>query len=774
MARASDVELGVRHTWPPVCATPDTKTLKRQRTDLRLETALGLPPAARPTARLISEAEVRLKLLELFRQWDIDGNNVLAVPEVVLGLHLAGVRADPALLTRMIFEVSMETSQHGKFTTDLTTLSNDEFVRLMRRPEMLGGRPHDDQMAAIDAMQRGITQTGLKDRIVRLRKRAAVKLETAPGSSDGLSAAVRRRHKKPLSRPSTSSVEHLYSSEDAEKYLDSVTCHGRRVPCNGFWQWVRDSPKTRLVFLFLVWWVVGAGVYVGVDGWSFVNSFYYAIQAGFSIGFGSLSETVAGGRKRFELCVDGGGGGGAPNATRLFAQLLAPDEPYRDAIADHAATPGAHLCTYLYADNPEQLASMSYTIIHICVGAVLISAILSIVAMNSIEQSEKWYNQEKDLDKLNDMRAKYRGRPLRLACGRAKIWMGDHWDLVLAWGLLIGWGLAGAGIFAALEGTDYYVGLYFAVSAASTAGLYGPSPNNQESIVFVMFYSLVGVPLYANALGLGANALTAGYIQDKAEDKRYAGVTEAEYNYMCRLGDQDGKIDKFEFAMLWCLRNGLCEPAHLKELVDDFEDLDVDGNGIFSKSEMQASCAFEMCDRNHDGHLSAEECVDIARKLQSLPATEFPGKFLLDPGQEYTVERVRASMRQYDAIPVKVTKKRVRTRRATALRTTSSGWRTKTVTQTKTVQAEILSLNRREFMRWWWSEFKEYTSDAEQSVLLEGTIQIQTLLAAISEDEEEEGNDGEGAEAGVVLTAIEAQTKKNTEEEEGTAETKSE
>ena len=750
-------------------STEASKHLKRQRTTLLLTTAHGPPPAARPTSALISETEVRLKLLELFHQWDIDGNNVLAVPEVVLGLHLAGVRADPTLLTRMIFEVSMETSQHGKFTTDLTTLSNDEFVRLMRRPEMLGGRPHNEQMAAIDAMRRGILQTGIKDHIARLRKRAAAKLETAPGSADGMSALTERKT-PPVPRHSIreSSIEQLYSFKDVERYLESVTCCGWRVPCNTFWQWFRDSPKAQLVFLFLVWWMAGAGIYVGVDGWPFVNAFYYAIQAGFSIGYGSLSETVAGGWNRFELCVDGDDTHGvAPNATRLFTRLMATDEPYRNAISDHANVPRAHLCAYLYADNPGQLLSMSYTIVHICLGAVLISAILSIVAMNSIEQSEKWYNEEKDHDQLKEMRAKYRGQPLRLVWGRTKIWMGDHWDLMMAWGLLVSWVLAGAGIFAALENTDYHVGLYFAVSAASTAGLLGPSPNNQESLVFVMFYSLVGVPLYANGLGELSSALTAGYIRDKAEDKRYAGVTDNEYNYMCRLGDQDGKIDKFEFAMLWCLRNGLCEPSHLKELIDDFEDLDVDGNGIFSKSEMQASCAFEASDRNHDGHLSAEECVDIARKLQSLPATEFPGKFLLDPEQQYTVERVRASLRQFDANPIKVFKKRAKMRTATALRKKSSFRREKMVTQTKTVQAEILSLNRREFMRWWWSEFKEYTRDAEQSVLSEGTIQIQMLLAAISEDEEQQRTAGGGCagvdEAGVVLTAIEG---KQTEEEE--------
>eukprot|EP00945_MAST-04E_sp_MAST-4E-sp1_P005168 g5168.t1 len=731
-------------------ATPtdvELSPLKRTRTSLKLHTENGLPPAARPTNALISEQRVRLKLLELFHMWNSDGTNELDMPEVVLGLRLAGIRADPNLLTRMIFEVSKETSHDGKFTTDMTTLSNDEFVRLMGRPEMLGGRPFGDQLSAIDAMQKGILQVGLKDRIARLRKRAHSKLETTRRQLDGALLETQSLQEKKRAQPGAvrGSVENLYSMKDAEKYLEGVKCCGVLLPCNGFWRWVADSPKAQLVFLFLVWWVGGAVLYMVVDGWSFVNAFYYAIQAGFSIGYGSLSETVNGGWNQFETCVDGDSVRGvAPNASRLFAQLLATDE-YREAIAGHAGIPRSHLCAYLYSDNPGKLASMSYTIVHICVGAVLISAILSIVAMNSIEQSEKWYNEEKDHDELDAVRTKYRGRPVLIAWVRAKIWMGDNWDLVMAWVLLVSWGLAGAAIFAALEGTDYSVGLYFAVSAASTAGLLGPSPNNQQSLVFVMFYSLVGVPLYANGLGTLSNALTAGYIRDKADDKRYAGVTESEYNYMCRLGDQDGKIDKFEFAMLWCLRNGLCNPSHLKELVDDFEDLDVDGNGIFSRSEMQASCAFEACDRNHDGQLSAEECVAIAHKLQSQPSAEFPGKFLLDPAQKYTVERVQAVMRKFDAQPIVVVEKRVKMRTAKAVRIKKWG-RKKQVMQTKTVQANILSLNRREFMRWWWSEFKEYTKDAEQSVLSEGTIQIQTLLDAIAEDEEAE-------EGSVVLTA---------------------
>ena len=39
-----------------------------------------------------------------------------------------------------------------------------------------------------------------------------------------------------------------------------------------------------------------------------------------------------------------------------------------------------------------------------------------------------------------------------------------------------------------------------------------------------------------------------------------SAITEKEFAWMNRLGDGDGVIDRYEFAMLWFLRNGLIKP----------------------------------------------------------------------------------------------------------------------------------------------------------------------------------------------------------------------
>ena len=53
------------------------------------------------------------------------------------------------------------------------------------------------------------------------------------------------------------------------------------VSINGGW---------KVFVVVLTWVLVGAGVYMKLNGWTFAASVYYAVQAGFSIGFGALSE----------------------------------------------------------------------------------------------------------------------------------------------------------------------------------------------------------------------------------------------------------------------------------------------------------------------------------------------------------------------------------------------------------------------------------------------------------------------------------------------------
>ena len=276
------------------------------------------------------------------------------------------------------------------------------------------------------------------------------------------------------------------------------------------------------------------------------------------------------------------------------------------------------------------------------------------------------------------------------------------------------------------------------------AGLAGPTPSNTGSVVFSCFFCLVGVPLYAHSLGEIANVFSKKYIQQKGKERRSSAITEKELAWMNRLGDGDGVIDRYEFAMLWFLRNGLIRPEHVKDCKCDFDDLDADANGIFSKSEMQVSAFFQSYDQDHDGELTMKNLTQIAHKLQQIPSVEYPGKFLLDPKIAYDENKIAADMYQYDKQRkvVHVSHRDLNPGHSSNL---GNGGETEDLEESssrsarrdaRNSSAEVVSLNRKEFMQWWVEDFKVYVMNAKTSMLNKMCVDIQLLLNAIEDDEE--------------------------------------
>ena len=92
---------------------------------------------------------------------------------------------------------------------------------------------------------------------------------------------------------------------------------------------------------------------------------------------------------------------------------------------------------------------------------------------------------------------------------------------------------------------------------------------------------------------------------------------------------------------------------------------------------------------------------------------EYPGKLLLDPAGDYDDYKLKDDMLLYD-------KEKQELKITIDKRTQSKG--------------KLVSLNRREFMRWWSEDFLAYTKDAkETSMLARAQIEISKLLDAIED-----------------------------------------
>jgi Ca2+-binding EF-hand superfamily protein len=709
---------------------------------------------------------VRLSLLRLFDVWDANGDGGLDLSEVVWGMSIAGLKCDARAMAKSIYEISLLTGDVAE--EDLMSLKNHEFVTFMLQPDMLGGRPPEAQLKCVNIILMGLEEGGAVAKALRLRtpcsqpdadsqvetRKTRITRADFHGASQTYteahppSIAVAHPSSLPSLSPSALSATspalrdcHVHSSashpshiffdvEEAKVVSSFPPC---LLQCAAF---CGRQHKSRLVLYFLAWWLGGTMVYCLANGWQFYQGLYYAIQAGFSIGFGSLSEEKHQGVNSFEKCVPQQAGGGHNTTTTALINLVAGIVSSGSLLeATSAMSTDAIVCVTQFNANANVSGSMLYSIVHLTLGAVLIGAILSYFSASSIEQSEQWFQDAEDDRVLTELNASYaetggslRGRGA-YAWGVAKLWIGDHRTSVATWCSLVVWLVFGAVVFeineGGLDGAPLLKGLYTAFSAASTAGLAGPTPDNPASVVFMCFWCTIGVPLYAYSLGEIANVFTMTYVQQKGKEKRLAAVTEREYAWMNRLGDGDGEIDKFEYAMLWFLRCGLIEPEHIEQCVQDFDDLDADSNGVFSKSEMQASAFFQEYDADKDGELTMSDLRVIAKGLQKVSSVEYPGSFLLDPSMNYDDGKLKGDMLSYDKERRQV---KVANRKSVVAKTSS-----------KVRVGEFVSLNRREFMRWWSEDFMEYTKDAtKHGMLARAHVKIAKLLDAIEEVQQQQ------------------------------------
>ena len=212
-------------------------------------------------------------------------------------------------------------------------------------------------------------------------------------------------------------------------------------------RYLENNGRTRLFLYFLLWWVGASLLYVYVNDWSFQMAFYYAIQAGFSIGFGSISEAKYKGLDTFNFCATHYHG--SPSTTKntisnnMIKELnnqLVNNSKYIEMINNAinrvqteqlAAETETNLCATLYTTNAYSDLSYFYTICHLCLGAALISAILSLLSIETIEKSEAWHNDVEDDLILHKAMEVYKDRPIRLLLKKIEIWFFNHYDLVL-------------------------------------------------------------------------------------------------------------------------------------------------------------------------------------------------------------------------------------------------------------------------------------------------------------------------------------------------------
>lgn len=248
----------------------------------------------------------------------------------------------------------------------------------------------------------------------------------------------------------------------------------------------------------LTWIVLGTCVYHFGTGFYWSQAFFYAVDTGFSIGFGAFIE-----------------------GTWNDSYVIIPSESCGLEVCDGGADfRGSLRSACMMSSYEPDLASMFYTVLHILFGASMVATALTLLLLHTLERSEfspaQIKAKEVQIEKDRLQNTIERGNPLNknkhanvarrkslhagggadlnfvqrklkrnqncsAQCTAAMSCCKNYWvaavksTLFKATSFMLVWMLGAIAYGMAHEGWSFIESLYFAVSAASTAGLLAPT-----------------------------------------------------------------------------------------------------------------------------------------------------------------------------------------------------------------------------------------------------------------------------------------------------------
>ena len=319
--------------------------------------------------------------------------------------------------------------------------------------------------------------------------------------------------------------------------------------------WARVPTPLVIVAAVLAWLLGGAWFYSVVDHWPFWQSYYYAVNVGYSIGFGAITESSS--ESHFFsvafICLGAGALGGALGFLGQLT-LERSDEFAKDVRAKEVAP---QFGEDVDGDGDVDLTDYG----------------LALVA---------------------DARAFYRAHENRCNCFLA----------------LFAWIAAGVVFGMVDQGWPFETALYFSVSALSTGGLQSVATTTSSDgttlltgrfgntfvSVFVGVFAMTGVPVFGVALGQFAGFFVDSYVQKREEAAMARVLSRDEFDYVRGLGTSAAaggggrareSIDFGAFMALELLRLQKIDRGMIATIRDEFDKRDRDGSGDITWEEVE-------------------------------------------------------------------------------------------------------------------------------------------------------------------------------------------
>jgi hypothetical protein len=427
---------------------------------------------------------------------------------------------------------------------------------------------------------------------------AAAAVQGSPDEPDEfegiLPTALQPEAEKPTAAPTTATIAdeaatqkadngaaqppRLHRRRTASILVEQAEKEVRELFCDKLARKLLQSNSSRAIGAIVAWQCMFTAWYHFHNKFTWPQAFYYSAQAGFSIGFGALTEMCEGG-----ICSDDTDGDGLP---------------------DNVLSKGARDVSY------------GMTVVNILLGSSVIGGALSFFTAWVLEHKDGWEDDARETAEVKQ-KAKLLGiDPLAVQRKvKNKLQSVQNWKVYAFLGLSITSGI----LFGMLhEEWTFMQSLYFSIASMSTAGLQSvEDPTSNGTMWFAGIFIYISVPTYAMALGMFAGALTKHMEQAKTVDMMLQRITASDFQCASRKHNGDDRLQFSEYLEMQLLRTGTADQHFIDRCRAQFERTDISGDGSITIDEMIADNSFSMFDVDDDGKLTFKEFSDCVKALRA-------------------------------------------------------------------------------------------------------------------------------------------------------------
>mmetsp|Transcript_7604 Transcript_7604/g.19620 ORF Transcript_7604/g.19620 Transcript_7604/m.19620 type:complete len:994 (+) Transcript_7604:281-3262(+) len=158
--------------------------------------------------------------------------------------------------------------------------------------------------------------------------------------------------------------------------------------------------------------------------------------------------------------------------------------------------------------------------------------------------------------------------------------------------------------------------LLFSVTSLSTGGLTQPDAEKDGVALFIAFFCLFGIPMYAGLLGAIAGYMTTRRNRSLLRDRLHSSISNTDIMCMSALhGHHDDHFDYADYLSLQLIKLGAVSPATIGKIQAHFIEMDDNDSGTLSRDQLLVEHAFDSVDTSKLGVIDRKEFAQLCTYL---------------------------------------------------------------------------------------------------------------------------------------------------------------